>query len=75
MVGYQTVDALPVVLTWYSSGRYQPLPGQHKIDHNQCVILKRADTYFAFHQTVLVTLCPMAHGTEIIFNRSFYWGS
>jgi hypothetical protein len=69
---YQTADAFSAVLTWYS-GRYKPEPGQHK--PNQCVILKRADSYIAFHQTVTVTLCPLTHGTQIIFNRNYYLGS
>jgi hypothetical protein len=68
---YQTNDTLTAVLTHYI-GRYQPEPGQHKI--GQCVILRRANSYFVLRQTVLVTLCALGNGTRIVQYRDFYLG-
>ncbi len=69
---YQTTDTLAVVLARYT-GLYQLEPGRPKA--GQCVLLRKANSYYAFHQTVLITVCPTAQGTQVIFSRNYYLGS
>ncbi len=69
---YVTADPFTVVLSRYS-GPYDPVAGgPHKAGH--CVILWRSDRYLALRQSVLVTLCPLPHGTQISVERNLYLG-
>ena len=67
---YQTDEALPAVASWYEA-RYQvkPIPGTHR--PGDCVLLtgtKRS----VIGQTTAVTLCPLAHGTQVFFNQTLF---
>ena len=66
---FQTTETLTSVLARYKS-QYQLQPGQPK--PGQCIVLKQTDSYFVFHQTVLVTLCPAGTGSRALVYREFY---
>ena len=69
---YQTDDALPAVASWYEA-QYQvaPIPGTGSRKPDECVLLtgtKRS----VIGQTTAVTLCPLAHGTQVYFNQTLF---
>jgi len=68
---YQTTDSPSDVLAGYGS-RYQPESGRHKT--GECILLRSTGRYVIFHQNMLVTLCPVDHGTRAILDRDLIWG-